>query len=74
MARAALGWSVAEAAERSGVSVSTIKRIEAASGTPNVLTSNLEALKSTFEAEGIEFEVAAGLTGRGPGVFYTPRR
>lgn len=67
MARAALGWSIAETAEKSGVSVSTIKRIEsAATDVPNVFTSNMEALKQAFESAGVEFlEQTAE---RGPGV------
>lgn len=72
MARAALGWSAAETAERSGVSVSTIKRIEAARGFPNVLTSNLQMLQRAFESEGIEF-IDAVAPSRGPGIVYTPK-
>ncbi|GGC23935.1 transcriptional regulator [Marivita lacus] len=54
-ARAALGWSLADLAERSAVSLSTIRRAEAKIGVPEINLPNLEALKSTFEAAGIEF-------------------
>lgn len=68
MARAALGWSVAETAEKSGVSTSTIKRIESAeTGVPNVFTSNLDALKQLFERSGIAFLEPDGKE-LGPGV------
>ncbi|WP_397579457.1 hypothetical protein [Sphingorhabdus sp.] len=37
------------------VSTSTIKRIEAQDGVPSATSANLAALKSAFEAAGIEF-------------------
>ncbi|MFD0982569.1 helix-turn-helix domain-containing protein [Tropicimonas aquimaris] len=54
-ARGALRWSVEDLAERSGVSGSTIKRIEATEGAPKSTAPNLMAIRSTLEAEGIEF-------------------
>lgn len=54
-ARSALRWSVQELAGRSMVSTSTIKRIEAQDGVPSATSANLAALKSAFEAAGIEF-------------------
>jgi transcriptional regulator with XRE-family HTH domain len=54
-ARAFLGWTVKELAEKSIVGISTIQRIENAIGPPNTLVSNLAAIQSTLEAAGIEF-------------------
>lgn len=54
-ARTALRWSVSELAETSGVSTSTIKRIEAIDG-PSVSTrANLAAIRAALESAGIEF-------------------
>lgn len=54
-ARAALSWSMLDLAERSGVSLSTIRRAEAALNVPNSNSPNMNALRSAFEAAGIEF-------------------
>jgi transcriptional regulator with XRE-family HTH domain len=62
-ARAFLGWSVKELAQKSKVGISTIQRIENAVGPPNTLVSNLAAIQSTLEAAGIEFT-----NGEAPGV------
>ena len=64
-ARAALGWSLAELAESSGVSLSTIRRAEADDGVPSTTTPNVNAIKSAFEAAGIEF---IGSPDDGPGI------
>ena len=70
-ARNALRWSVAELAELSGVSTSTIKRIEASDGEPKSTKANLAALKQTFETAGIEF---IGTPDDGPGIrIHKPR-
>jgi transcriptional regulator with XRE-family HTH domain len=55
MARAALGWSVRDLAGRSAVSVSTINRAETNSDVPTTTRANLQLLRTTFEAAGIEF-------------------
>jgi transcriptional regulator with XRE-family HTH domain len=55
LARHALRWSVAELATHTGVSSSTIKRIEASDGPPNSTKANLIALQKALEAAGIEF-------------------
>ena len=65
MARHALRWSVSELAAITGVSISTIKRIEASDGEPNSTKSNLANLKKALEAAGIEF---IGSPDDGPGV------
>ena len=54
-ARHALRWSVAELATTTGVSISTIKRIEASDGEPNSTKANLATLQKAFETAGIEF-------------------
>jgi ribosome-binding protein aMBF1 (putative translation factor) len=43
MARAALGWSIADLAQHAGVSISTVQRVERLSSVPrNDLLSSLE--------------------------------
>lgn len=53
--RGALSWSLADLAAASSVSLSTVRRAEATAAIPNVTRANLEALKRTMEAAGIEF-------------------
>ena len=55
MARHALQWSVRKLAEQSEVSTSTITRAESVEGVPATTKANLQLLRSTFEAAGIEF-------------------
>jgi transcriptional regulator with XRE-family HTH domain len=52
MARAALGWTVRQVAERAGVSHDTIVRLE---GGQELKLSTLNKVREMFEAEGIEF-------------------
>ena len=52
MARAALGWSVADLARRSGVSTSAIQRAEAAGGMPTMKSTNLFKLQRALEIGG----------------------
>jgi transcriptional regulator with XRE-family HTH domain len=65
MARHALRWSVSELAETTGLSISTIKRIEASDGEPNSTKANLATLQTALEAAGIEF---IGTSDDAPGV------
>ena len=65
MARAALGWSIQLLAEKSLVSVRTIKRIESEGMIEKVTPANMKLLRETLEAAGIEF---IGEVGEGPGV------
>ena len=65
MARAALGWSIQLLAEKSLVSVRTIKRIESEGMIEKVTPANMKLLRETLEAAGIEF---IGEAGAGPGV------
>lgn len=55
MARGYLRWSVKDLAEASGVSGTTIKRMEDVDGVPNALADNLIAIQRALEAKGIEF-------------------
>ena len=65
MARAALGWSIQTLADKSLVSVRTIKRIESEGMIEKVTPANMKLLCETLEAAGIEF---IGDAGDGPGV------
>ena len=65
MARAALGWSIQLLADKSLVSVRTIKRIESEGMIEKVTPANMKLIRETLEAAGIEF---VGERGEGPGV------
>ena len=54
-ARAMLGWSAIELANRSGVGSASIKRYEVQLGIPIANTKNLMLIRNTFEEAGIEF-------------------
>jgi transcriptional regulator with XRE-family HTH domain len=54
-ARAALGWSVQELADRAGVATKTIMRMESVAGVPQSRTKTLLDIKAALEAAGIEF-------------------
>ena len=54
-ARALLGWSGTELAEKSGVGITTLRRYELQKGIPSANTSVLLILKNTLELAGIEF-------------------
>jgi DNA-binding XRE family transcriptional regulator len=64
-ARALLGWSQEDAANFSGVSVPTIKRLEATDGPIGGRASTGERIKDAMEAAGIAF---IDENGGGPGV------
>ena len=65
MARAALRWSAHDLADRTALSISTIKRAEAEDGIPQSTRANLLALRSALGAAGIEF---IGTPDDGPGI------
>ena len=71
MARSALKWSARELAERTGLAMKTIQRIEATDRTPSSFSSTLIDLKNCFEAAGIEF---IGTPEDGPGVRIRSQR
>jgi transcriptional regulator with XRE-family HTH domain len=53
--RAALRWSAETLAERAGVGVQTIKRLEAADGVPSGRSKTLSEVQTALEAAGVEF-------------------
>lgn len=53
-ARALIGWSQAELAEKAGLSVPTVKRAEG-DGRLNASTNALSAMKAALEDAGVEF-------------------
>ena len=54
-ARAMLGWSAIELANRSGVGSASIKRYEVQDGVPVANTKNLMSIRNALEQAGIEF-------------------
>lgn len=66
-ARALLNWSGADLAEKSGVSLKTLRRYEAQDGIPASNTSVLLSIKQCLESQGIEF---TGDPLTNPGVVY----
>lgn len=64
-ARHALRWTVQDLASASAISISTIKRLEAAEGLPTISAHNLVAITKALEAAGIEF---IGAPDDGPGI------
>ena len=64
-ARAMLGWTANDLAERSGIAVSTIRRIEVQIGRPECHPRTLMDMQRAFEAAGIEF---IGSPEDGPGM------
>ena len=64
-ARALLHWNANDLAERSGVSLATIRRAEAVDGEPQTTAGNLKLLRMALEAAGVEFIPE---NGGGPGV------
>lgn len=54
-ARALIRWDQKDLAEKSGVSVPTIKRLEAQEGTLSANPPTLAAIRTALEAQGITF-------------------
>jgi transcriptional regulator with XRE-family HTH domain len=54
-ARMLLRWEQKELAAKSGVSLPTIKRLEARPGVLNAYPDTIATIRKTFEDEGIEF-------------------
>ena len=76
-ARMLLRWEQKDLAERSGVSLPSIKRLEAKPGPLGAYASTLAAIRAAFEDEGIEFfnGGAAGVRlHRRPKRLRSPRR
>lgn len=64
-ARAMLRWEQKQLSEASGVSISTIKRMEAGAGAVRGNYENVSAMQAALEAAGIVF---TDPNGGGPGV------
>lgn len=65
-AKALLRWSGEELANRSGISLSTIRRVEGADGIPEAQNiKTIMAIKKALEDAGVEF---IGTPDDGPGV------
>jgi transcriptional regulator with XRE-family HTH domain len=64
-ARAALGWSASDLAEKASMAMKTISRFEQVDGVPPSRSSTLIEIKKTLEAAGIEF---IGTADDGPGI------
>jgi transcriptional regulator with XRE-family HTH domain len=58
-----LNWSARELADASGLSLSTVKRMQSAEGVPSVAAKSLEAIQRTLEEAGVGFT-----NGEEPGV------
>ena len=54
-ARALLRWSQNDLAEASGVSIPTVKRLEATTGDLGGRAATVEAIRSALETAGVEF-------------------
>jgi len=54
-ARALINWSARELADKSGVGVATVRRMELAEGIPSSNAQNLELVKRALELLGVEF-------------------
>ncbi len=63
MARGAMRWSVQELSEASGVSTSTIKRMELHDGETGSTVANLRAVQAAFERNGVVFVFEGAETG-----------
>ena len=54
-ARALIRWSSQDLSDKSGVGISTIKRLEVMSGVPTINISTMIAIQTALEAAGVEF-------------------
>ena len=66
-ARMLLGWTAQELAERAGVSVPTVQRLDSAKGSAPGRHETVERVRKALEAGGVQFLEAGGVAA-GPGV------
>lgn len=66
-ARALLGWTASDLAERSGISYPTIQRLDATKGPVGGRHETVEAVRKALEAGGVQF-LETGHVTAGPGV------
>ena len=64
-ARGFLRWSAKDLAEKAGLSLNTVQRMEAMDGVPGGLARNVEAIRRALEEAGIEFIPAGTYAGDG---------
>lgn len=63
MARSGLKWSGKELAEKAGVGLSTIRKIESCNGIPRVHVNNIQEVTDAFLATGrVRFEGETGVS------------
>ena len=70
-ARALLRWSAKETAQRSGVALTTVQRLEQVDGPPPGRAQTVFELQQTLESAGVEF---VGTPDDRPGVRLTNRK
>jgi len=70
IARAALRWSAQDLAERAGLALKTVQRLETFDGIPGSHTNTVATIQATLEAAGIEF---IGSPDDAPGIRIHPR-
>jgi predicted transcriptional regulator len=66
-ARALVGWTAADLAEKSGVSYPTVQRLDATKGQVSGRHETVEAIRKALETQGVQF-LKAGQVAAGPGV------
>jgi DNA-binding transcriptional regulator YiaG len=71
-ARALLGWSAQDLANRSGVSYSAVQRAEAADGVPSMRAPNLHTIQRSLEDGGVIFLTSGDNRPGGDGVRMRP--
>jgi DNA-binding Xre family transcriptional regulator len=54
-ARALLRWSANDLSDKSGIGISTIKRLEVMDGVPAINISTMVAIQNALENAGVEF-------------------
>ena len=64
-ARALVRWSAQELAQKAGIGISTVQRMENAEGVPSASGKNLAAIQCALESAGVVFIPE---NGGGPGV------
>jgi transcriptional regulator with XRE-family HTH domain len=64
-ARALIRWSAQELAEKAGIGISTVQRMENADGVPSASGKNLATIQRVLESAGVVFIPE---NGGGPGV------
>lgn len=66
-ARALVGWTAADLAEKSGVSYPTVQRLDATKGMVSGRHDTVEAIRKALEGAGVQF-LDGGQVSAGPGV------